>query len=238
MRSSNRRLSILGIFMLAGVVTLSGCATRGYVDQQIAPVQARVAELESTTEEHSERIDAVDNRAQQGIAGANNAAQAAQAAQTSADAADAAAADADRMAESAQQSADQATNRVGTLENRFSARNNYSVAQTVSVTFGLESAALSDDGMATVGRIAGQVQPGDVIEVQGFTDTTGDEAYNITLSQRRASSVQRYLVGQNVPLFRIEMVGLGEANPAAGNDTREGREQNRRVEVRVLRPAN
>jgi OOP family OmpA-OmpF porin len=235
MRSSNRRFSVFGIFILAGVVTLSGCATRGYVDQQIAPVQARVAELESTTEEHAERIDAVDNRAQQGIAGANTAAQAAQAA---ADAADAAAADADRMAEAAQESADQATNRVGTLENRFDARNNYSVAQTVSVTFGLESAALSDAGMATLGRIAGQVQSGDFLEVQGYTDATGDDAYNIALSERRAGAVQRYLVAQNVPLFRIEMVGLGEANPAAGNDTREGREQNRRVEVRLLQAAN
>jgi OOP family OmpA-OmpF porin len=235
MRSSNRRFSVFGVFMLAGVVTLSGCATRGYVDQQIAPVQARVAELESTTEEHAERIDAVDNRAQQGIAGANTAAQAAQ---TAADAADAAAADADRMAEAAQESADQATNRVGTLENRFDARNNYSVAQTVSVTFGLESADLSDGGMATLGRIAGQVQSGDFLEVQGYTDATGDDAYNIALSQRRAGAVQRYLVAQNVPLFRIEMVGLGEANPAAGNDTREGREQNRRVEVRLLRAAN
>lgn len=235
MRSSNRRFSILGIFMLAGVVTLSGCATRGYVDQQIAPVQARVAELESTTEEHAERIDAVDNRAQQGIAGANDAAQAAQA---SADAADAAAADADRMAEAAQQSADQATNLVGALQSRFDAHNNYSVAQTVSVMFALESAALSDDGMATVGRIAGQVQAGDFLEVQGYTDATGDDGYNIALSERRASAVQRYLVSQNVPLFRIEMVGLGEANPTAGNDSREGREQNRRVEVRLLRAAD
>ena len=218
--------------MLVGVVTLSGCATRGYVDQQIAPVEARVDELESTTDEHAERIDAVDNRAQQGIAGANNAANSAQQA---ADAADAAAAAADRTAEAAQQSADQAGNRVGTLENRFDARNNYSVEQTVSVMFGLESATLSDDGMATLGRIAGQVQQGDFVEVQGYTDSTGEDAYNIALSGRRADAVQRYLVGQNVPLFRIEMIGLGEADPTADNGTREGREQNRRVEVRLLR---
>ena len=138
MRSSNRQFSTLGIFMLGGVVTLSGCATRGYVDRQIAPVEARVAELESTTEENAERIDAVDNRAQQGIAGANNAAEAAQ---QSADGADAAAADADRRAEGAQQSADEASSSVVVLENRFDARNNYSVAQTVSVQFSLESAA-------------------------------------------------------------------------------------------------
>jgi outer membrane protein OmpA-like peptidoglycan-associated protein len=180
--------------------------------------------LESTTEEHAERIDAVDNRAQQSIAGANDAAQAAQA---SADAAD-----------DAQQSADQATNLVGALQSRFDAHNNYSVAQTVLVMFALESAALSDDGMATVGRIAGQAQAGDFLEVQGYTDATGDDGYDIALSERRASAVQRYLVSQNVPLFRIEMVGLGEANPTAGNDSREGREQNQRVEVRLLRAAD
>ena len=221
--------------MLVGLVTLSGCASRGYVDQAIAPVEARVAELESTTEEHAERIDAVDNRAQQGIAGANNAAQAAQ---QSAENADSAAAGAARQAEGAQGTADQAVNLVGALENRFDARNNYSVAQTVTVTFDLESSALSDDGMATLGRIAGQVQRSDFLEVQGFTDTTGSDAYNIALSERRASSVQRYLVSQNVPLFRITMVGLGEANPTAENDTREGREQNRRVEIRLLRANN
>ena len=221
--------------MLAGVVTLSGCASKGYVNRQIAPVQARVAELESTTEEHSERIDAVDNRAQQGIAGANTAAQAAQRA---ADAADAAAADAARQAEGAQGSADQAVNRVGSLETRFNGRDNYSVAQTMTVNFALNSAAISDAAMATLGRIAGQVQQRDFLEVQGFTDATGGDDYNVALSERRASAVQRYLVSQNVPLFRIEMVGLGKASPVAGNDTREGRAQNRRVEIRLLRAAN
>ncbi len=237
MCSSNRQFSFLAIFALVGVVTLSGCASRGYVRDQIAPVEGRVTELESTTEEQAERIDAVDNRAQQGIAGANDAAQTAQ---QSADAADAAAADADRTAEAAQQSADQATNQVSALENRFNSFNmhDYSVAQTVSVAFALNSAVLSDPGMATLGRIAGQVQQGDFLEVQGFTDSTGDADYNIGLSERRAAVVQRYLVSQNVPLFRIEIVGLGEANPAAGNDTSAGREQNRRVEVRVLRSAN
>ena len=80
--------------MLVGVMTLSGCATKNYVREQIAPVTARVADLESTTDENAERIDAVDTRAQEGIAGANTAAGGAQ---RSADAADAAAAEADRV---------------------------------------------------------------------------------------------------------------------------------------------
>ena len=58
---------------------------------------------------------------------------------------------------------------------------------------------------------------------------------NVTLSERRAEAVQRYLVGKNVPLFRISIVGLGVDKPVGDNKTRDGRAQNRRVEVRVLR---
>jgi OOP family OmpA-OmpF porin len=221
--------------MLVGIVTLSGCATRGFVQQELAPIEARVSELESTSEEHAERIDAVDSRAQEGISLANNAAQAAQTAQQGADQAGQDAAAAGRQAEAAQQSADQAGNQVGALANRFDSRGNYSVARTVSVQFALNSAALSDAGMATLGGITGQIQQRDRLEVQGFTDSTGDDGYNIGLSQRRAGVVVRYLVSQGVDLFRITVIGLGEASPTADNSTREGREQNRRVEVRLLR---
>ena len=74
-----------------------------------------------------------------------------------------------------------------------------------------------------------------MFEIQGFADAQGSESFNDGLSQRRAEAVLRYLVSKNVPLFRISIVGLGEANPVAPNNTRAGREQNRRVEVRMLR---
>jgi OOP family OmpA-OmpF porin len=136
------------------------------------------------------------------------------------------------------QGATQANTRVTAVENRINSLNNYSVAQTVTVQFALESATLSDAAMGTLRNIAGQLQQGDFLEIQGYTDTTGSTDYNLTLSQRRAESVQRYLVSQNVPLFRTEIVGLGVASPVADNGTREGRERNRRVEVRLLRAAN
>jgi outer membrane protein OmpA-like peptidoglycan-associated protein len=72
------------------------------------------------------------------------------------------------------------------------------------------------------------------VEIQGFTDSIGNEHYNLELSERRAESVLRYLVGKNVPLYRISIVGLGKANPIADNKTPKGRDQNRRVEIRVL----
>ena len=232
MPSSNRRFSILGVLILVGGVALSGCATKDFVLAEIAPVEARVADLESTTEEHAERIDAVDRRAQDGISTANSAAAAAD---SKADDASEEAATADRKAESAQQSADQAMNRIGTVENRFGTIYDYSVAETVTVSFDLNSAALSDGANSTLDGIAGQIRDGDFLEVQGYTDASGEDSYNIALSQRRADSVKRYLVTKNVPLFRITVVGLGEANPTADNDNREGREQNRRVEIRLMR---
>ncbi len=231
-----RRFSLMAVLILVGAVTLSGCATKGFVEEQIAPIEARVSELESTTEEHAERIDAVDQRAQQGITDARNTAQAGD--QAVLDEANQNAATADRKAESAQTSADQATNRVGVVENRLSQLNDFSVAETATVNFALESSALSDEAMATLNTIAGQVQDGDFVELHGYTDTTGADGYNIALSQRRAENVKRYLVSRDVALFRIEIVGLGNMSPTTSNDTREGREQNRRVEISVLRGGN
>jgi outer membrane protein OmpA-like peptidoglycan-associated protein len=225
----------LGVFILIGAVSLSGCATKNFVLEEIAPIEARVSELESTDTEHAERIDAVDQRAQEGISQANTANTAAAAADSKAESAGEDAATADRKAEAAQESADQAMNRLGTVENRLGTLYDYSVTQTVTVTFGLESAALSDEANGTLDGIAGQVQDGDFVEVQGYTDSTGEDGYNIALSDRRAQAVKRYLVSKEVPLFRIEVVGLGEMDPAASNDDRAGREQNRRVEVRILR---
>jgi outer membrane protein OmpA-like peptidoglycan-associated protein len=76
-----------------------------------------------------------------------------------------------------------------------------------------------------------------VVELQGYTDNSGDAAYNLQLSDRRVENVVRCLVGDlKVDLRRIARLGLGEANPADDNKTREGRAKNRRVTVTVLGP--
>jgi outer membrane protein OmpA-like peptidoglycan-associated protein len=72
------------------------------------------------------------------------------------------------------------------------------------------------------------------ILVEGDTDNTGTEDYNQKLSERRAQSVASYLMGLGVPNSRISNVGLGESNPIATNDTADGRQQNRRVEVAIF----
>jgi OOP family OmpA-OmpF porin len=73
-----------------------------------------------------------------------------------------------------------------------------------------------------------------VVEVAGHTDSTGSETYNQGLSERRANSVKDYLTSQGVTATRLSAKGYGEAQPVASNDTKEGRAENRRVELIVL----
>jgi outer membrane protein OmpA-like peptidoglycan-associated protein len=244
MVSSSNRFSVLGIVVLVGIVTLSGCATHKYVRQEIGKITPQIEQANTAIKENGERIDAVDRRATQGIQGAQTAAQNAQqaadrangAAQTAQNAAQAA----QRQADTANQTAQQANTRIGGLETRISSLDNYSASETQSITFKNNSAVLSDEAKATLDRIAGTVsgqRSGYLVELQGFTDDRGAINYNDALSQRRAEAALRYLVSKNVPLFRISIVGLGEANPVADNKTRTGRDQNRRVEVRVLKSA-
>ena len=72
-----------------------------------------------------------------------------------------------------------------------------------------------------------------LIDVTGHTDSTGSDQYNLELSQKRASSVANYLMAQGLNGTRFYVVGAGESQPIATNDTPEGREQNRRVEIRL-----
>jgi OmpA-OmpF porin, OOP family len=71
------------------------------------------------------------------------------------------------------------------------------------------------------------------MRIEGHTDSTGPESYNLELSQRLAQAVADYIVSQsyNVKASDIEVVGMGESNPAASNDTTEGRAENRRVVI-------
>ncbi len=74
------------------------------------------------------------------------------------------------------------------------------------------------------------------IEIQGHTDSTGDESYNLVLGERRGESVRRYLSSEGgVPLHRVAVISYGETVPLADNSTSEGRAANRRVTLVVLR---
>jgi outer membrane protein OmpA-like peptidoglycan-associated protein len=241
MHSSDRRIKTFGVFALAGMLFMSGCATRKWVRNEIAPIGPRITTVENAGKENAERIDAVDKRAEQGINAAaaadTKATQAGSAAATAQTAADAA----KQQADTANQGVQTATNRINTLETRLGSLDTYTMSgEPTQITFKSGSATLSDEAKASLDMIASDVsgqRSGYILEIQGYTDSQGAESFNEGLSQRRAETVLRYLVSKNVPLFRVSIVGLGEANPVAPNNTSAGRKQNRRVEVRTLRAA-
>ena len=72
------------------------------------------------------------------------------------------------------------------------------------------------------------------IEIIGHTDDKGDDNDNMVLSKLRAASVRDYLISEGIDASKMITTGMGETMPIASNDTKEGRAQNRRVEIRVL----
>jgi OOP family OmpA-OmpF porin len=103
------------------------------------------------------------------------------------------------------------------------------------VTFATDSAEIDPASAVVLDVAADQLRgrPNVSVLVEGHTDSTGSDAYNQALSQRRANSVSKYLERKGVPANRLTARGLGESSPVASNDTRDGRALNRRVELEV-----
>lgn len=105
-----------------------------------------------------------------------------------------------------------------------------------NITFDVNQASLKPhfyDVLNSVGLVLKKYDK-TAIEVAGHTDDTGSEAYNQRLSDRRAASVASYLRGQDIDDIRLDAVGFGESRPVASNQTDEGRQANRRVELTLI----
>jgi OOP family OmpA-OmpF porin len=103
--------------------------------------------------------------------------------------------------------------------------------------FEFDSAALPADADPTVREVQQVLDqnPGLRLRVQGHSDATGPEAYNVDLSRRRANTILERLTQSGLDAGRLEVEGAGESIPAAPNDTRANRRQNRRVELQPIR---
>jgi OmpA-OmpF porin, OOP family len=201
------------------------------IESRVTPVETRVTTTEGRVDTAETRITAAEQNAQR-LSGqleelsavANTARGGAKAAQETAD---------NALAAAKAASADvQATN------DRISQIDNYEERKNITVNFKVNSAVLSDDAKASLDEIAQQAktEKGYLIQVTGYASADGPEAKNRVLSERRAEAVRRYLAeNHDIPLHRmINPFGFGELKPMAENDTREGRKQNRRVEVAIL----
>ncbi len=105
-----------------------------------------------------------------------------------------------------------------------------------NITFATNSSDLSPaffDVLNSVGKVLNEFNK-TVVEVAGHTDSTGSDAYNQGLSERRAASVSNYLRGRGIMADRMITVGLGESRPIADNSTESGRQANRRVEITMV----
>jgi outer membrane protein OmpA-like peptidoglycan-associated protein len=105
-----------------------------------------------------------------------------------------------------------------------------------NITFEVDKSDVKPDFVEVLGSVALVLNEykSTMIEVAGHTDSTGSESYNQLLSQQRAQSVSNVLMRDGVAAVRIDTVGYGETRPVATNNTPQGRQQNRRVELTLL----
>ena len=242
-RLSSAALALAALF--AALVSV-GCATKKYVHETMVPVQQKVEDLDkkntaqdTAIAELGKGVSRADERAQGAEGKATDAAREAARANDSAAVASKQAGAAQSTADKGVAQATQVERSVGTLGTRVENMDNFKLSTTETVLFDLGKSELTKDAEAQLDAFAAKVVPMKhyVVEVQGFTDSTGAPAANIELSRRRAAAVVRYLtLDRKIPLFRVNTLGYGKASPVADNKTRDGRKQNRRVEVKLYTP--
>lgn len=201
---------LMSLSLILGVVFLTGCATKSYVEEKIAPVDARVGKLETktsnlekSTASNRDKIDSVEKRLH-GIAG-------------------------DAMG--AKLTAQTALKKVEGLR----------IAKKVILTnsdvrFNFNNWLISKAGKSVLDNLARELagKRYSFIVIAGHTDYTGTEEYNLYLGRIRAESVASYLSTKDgIDRSRMIVMTFGESAPVASNKTKEGREQNRRVEITV-----
>jgi len=200
-------------------------ARKNYVKRQTDPIRDRVNELDDLTAANGKAIKDTDARAQAGIKLASD----------KANEADQHAIDAGNKATMAQQSAQQASTRIQTVETVVGNIDQYKASNQTEIRFRPGQTALSKNAKEALDEMATAVkgQRGYIIEVQGFSSGKGQTA--IGNSQKMAESVVRYLVlNHEIPVYRIYLVGMGNA-PVPNADEKTKRVSGGRVEISLLK---
>jgi outer membrane protein OmpA-like peptidoglycan-associated protein len=208
---------------------LNPFARKKYVQRQTAPIRDRINELDELTASNTKAIKDTDARAQQGI----------QLASAKANEADQHAIDAGNRAQAAQQTADQAHSRLNNVEKVVTNIDQYQPTTQTEIRFKPGQTVLSKNAKEALDEMATPLksQRGYVVEVQGFSSGHGQAA--IANSQKMAESVVRYLVlNHDIPVYRIYLVGMGNAPTpatAATGEEKPKRIVGGRVEVSLLK---
>ena len=224
MRKTLLALTILTV----SVAVAPACATKGFVREEVGAVNTKVDTLSdtlsSTIEQTQQRVSENEGRIGTVDQKAEAAAQAATDARSAADRAAAAATAVDARVDAVDASVRKLVYSVTLSEDQGN--------------FSSSGAELPDAAKTRLDTVIDQLKanPQNVyFEIEGHTDSTGSAESNERLGLERAEAVKAYMYEQHqVPLHKMNVISYGEDKPAAPNDTREGRAQNRRVVVRVL----
>ena len=201
--------------VLAVSVALAGCAKKSFVQREVGEVNKKIdavsAEVERTqqrVQQNEVRLDAVDKSTQAGVTEAKGSAQAAM-----------------TKAQEAEKAAKGKLVYTVTLSND-------------KVRFPVNKAEISEEAKALIDEAVAplvQANRGVFFEIEGHTDNTGDDAYNLRLGEERAMAVRDYIAKKDsIALSRLSVISYGEEKPVGDNTTREDRAQNRRVVIRIL----
>jgi outer membrane protein OmpA-like peptidoglycan-associated protein len=204
-----------------------GCSTKNYVRSQTTPIIQQTNELDTKTAADHRNIVDTDERAQKGIASA----------QEAANAADQHAMAAGQSADAANHSAQEAYNRVDSLTGVVANLDNYKQLSDVTVTFGFDKAVLTAADKKQLDDFAANLNSarGYILTLTGGTDSVGDANYNYQLSQRRADAVANYLQTKyNIPPHKFYLVGIGKDQQVASDSSAAGRAKNRRVDIKLM----
>jgi flagellar motor protein MotB len=201
-------------------------ARKKYVQRQMTPIRDRVNELDDLTAENARQIKDVDARAQEGIRQAD----------AKATMADQHAVDAGNRAQQANQTAMQASNRLNTVEQVVGNIDQYQPATQTEIRFRSGQTTLSKKDRDALDDMTANLkdQKGYIIEVQGFS--TGAGQSGIQSSQAMANSVVRYLVEKNeIPVYRVFVMGMGNAKLPTTDESGSKRAHGNRVEISLMK---
>lgn len=230
--------------LIAGLALTSiGCATKGFVREQVGATDSRLADTNRRVEGQEgklrdasgqleagrQRLDTFDTRLGEVGVRAGRASEQADGASV--------------LAREARKAADDAAANAremdGRLSGRIANRNRYAALDTRTITFEFGKADVGDQAINELREVCKALRedPNAVVELRGHTDGVGNDRTNLRLSRDRVDAIVRYLVHkEGIELRRIHTVGLGKVAPLADNNTREGRARNRRVDVTLLSP--
>jgi outer membrane protein OmpA-like peptidoglycan-associated protein len=212
--NKNRITFLVGALFLVGLMASTSCATKKYVMGEVATLDQKVEGMETTIEENQQRIKEHDERLT-------------------------------TLGSLITQNQSKLNQQKSELDGKISEVRKFAQGKLVlqevirndEAKFGFESWELGAEAKLALDKFVETLIAQDrglYLEIQGHADSTGPEDWNVYLGKKRAEAVMSYLhENYHIPLYRMEVISYGSSRPVADNSTREGRAQNRRVEILV-----